>query len=256
VIYYGTTFASTTQPIINDFLFGLNGSAQYRVNQTYNAGPNTMAIPPVYTFVPPSSPPGTNPSGSVYWDSGSQGTNLNTSGVAQVVAHAIAGGLPYNPNGIYFVVTSPDVKIGGFCSNFCAYHTDGSISVSGVASHVRFALIADPSQRCAVCNGGIFVYGDTTTPNGDMGADTMTDDIIHELSETVTDPDLSAWYTQNGAENGDLCNYVYGPTQVGVNASGATYHYNVLLPSASSGSRPYLIQQIWKNVGGGVCASQ
>jgi hypothetical protein len=46
------------------------------------------------------------------------------------------------------------------------------------------------------------------------------------------------------------------PRLVGVNAVGAMYHYNVLLPSASSGSRPYLIQQIWKNVGGGVCASQ
>ena len=255
VIYYGTAFASTTQPIINDFLFGLSGSAQYGVNQTYNAGPNTLSIPPVYAFMPSSGALGPNPSGSVYWDSYSQGTNLNTSSVAQVVAHAIAGGLPYDPNGVYLVITSPDVKIGGFCSTFCAYHTDGSISVSGVARHVRYALIPDPSQRCGGCNGGIAVYGDTTTPNGDMGADTMTDDIIHELSETVTDPDLSAWYTQNGAENGDLCNYVYGPVQVGVNAMGAMYHYNVLLPSASSGSRPYLIQQIWKKVGGVVCAS-
>jgi hypothetical protein len=256
VIYYGTTFASTTQPIINDFLFGLNGAPQYGVNQTYNAGPNTMAIPPGYFFMPPSIPPATNPSGSVYLDSYSQGTNLNTGDVAAVIAHAIAGGLPYNPNGVYLVITSPDVKIGGFCGSFCAYHTDGNISVSGFARHVRFALIPDPSQRCSACNGGIFVYGDTTTPNGDMGADTMTDDIIHELSEIVTDPDISAWFTQNGAENGDLCNYVYGSTQVAVSATGAMYHYNAILPKVSSGSRPYLIQQIWKNFGAGACASQ
>ena len=63
VIYYGTAFASTTQPIINDFLFGLSGSAQYGVNQTYNAGPNTLSVPPVYAFMPPSGAPRPNPSG-------------------------------------------------------------------------------------------------------------------------------------------------------------------------------------------------
>ena len=255
VIYYGTGFASTTQAIINDFLFGLNGSAQFSVNGTYDAGPNTPLIPATYSFIPPQGNPGQNPSGSVYLDSGSQGKQLGSAAVPNIISNALQNGLPSDPNGVYLVVTSPDVKIAGFCASYCAYHTDTNVNAGNGTAHVRYALIPDPAQRCKGCNGGLTVYGDTTTPNGDFGADTMTDDIIHELSETVTDPDISAWYTRSGAENGDLCNYVYGATETGVNSTGATYHYNAVLPTTSRGSRPYLIQQIWKNSGAGFCSS-
>ena len=126
---------------------------------------------------------------------------------------------------------------------------------AGGKLHIRYGVIPDPTQRCIACNGGAAVYGDTVTPNGDMGADTMTDDMMHELSETVTDPDISAWYTQNGSEVADLCNYVYETpgfpvVQTGENAAGATYHYNF-----SSAGHNYLIQLIWKNDGAGYCAA-
>jgi hypothetical protein len=60
---------------------------------------------------------------------------------------------------------------------------------------------------------------------------------MHELSETVTDPDISAWYTQNGAEVGDLCNYVYETSthqsvytvQRTVNGTTYTAHANAFL---------------------------
>jgi hypothetical protein len=247
VIYYGT-FPSTTQPIINDFLLGLNGSAQYGVNETYFDSTNTT-IPGTYLFLPPTL--GENPSGTVYMDNYSQGAQLNTNSIPKIVTFAINQGLRADQNGVYLVVTAPDVKVAGFCNSFCAYHTSSTAIYSGL--HIRYALIPDPTQRCSVCNGGIAVYGDSLTPNGDMGADTMTDDIIHELSETVTDPDINAWYTQNGEENGDLCNYVYGPTQtvsVTVHGKTATAHYNAVL-----NGRNFLIQLIWKNVGPGYCAS-
>jgi hypothetical protein len=249
VIYYGTAFASTTQDVINNFLYGLSQSPNYGVNATYYGIPGTTHIQP--TFTPPNQS-----SGSVYQDTSySQGTQLGNSSIPRIIAHALNAGLRYDQNGVYLVVTSPDVKISGFCSSFCAYHTDANVSITNNPSaHVRYALIPDPTQRCSACNGGIAVYGDTTTPNGDMGADTMTDDIMHELSETVTDPDISAWYTQNGAENGDLCNYVYGTVQPGTNSNG-TYHYNALLPAIIGPSRPYLIQQIWKNATPQACAS-
>ena len=254
VIYYGT-FPATTQPIINDFLIGLSGSPQYGVNHTYNnpTAPNPMPIPLNYAFVKPSAQPATNPSGSVYWDSYSLGSQLGTSDIARIVTHAFATGLPVDQNGVYLVVTAPDVKISGFCSSYCAWHNTSTAIYSGL--HIRYALIPDPSQKCTGCNGGIAVYGDTVTPNGDMGADTMTDDIIHELSETVTDPDISAWYTQNGAEDGDLCNYVYDtpvPSIVKtVTVNGSTAHYNATL-----NGRNFLIQLIWKNSGAGACAAQ
>jgi hypothetical protein len=250
VIYYGT-FPSTTQPIINNFLSGLSGSAPYGVNTSYNQGAGTPSIPPSYRFRLPTASPGPKPSGSVYWDNYSQGSQLHGGSIPQIVTHAISAGLPPDQNAVYLVVTSPDVKISGFCNSFCAYHTSTAMVYNNVSLHIRYALIPDPTQRCSGCNGGIAVYGDTVTPNGDMGADTMTDDIMHELSETVTDPDITAWYTQSGAENGDLCNYVYGTAQIGFDATGAQYHYNVML-----GGKPYLVQLIWKNAGTGYCAAQ
>jgi hypothetical protein len=149
------------------------------------------------------------------------------------------------------------VKITGFCKTFCAYHTDSKVTLAtGETVHIHYALIPDPTQKCSSCNGGLTVYGDTVTPNGDMSADTITDDITHELSETVTDPNGSAWYTKSGEEDADLCNFIYSsassPVYTGVNSTGATYHYNFIAPD---GGR-YLIQFLWKNIGAGFCAAR
>ena len=76
----------------------------------------------------------------------------------------------------------------------------------------------------------------------------MTDSIMHELSETVTDPDLNAWFTKNGAENGDLCNYFYGTDPLYTTPKGATA--NTLL-----NGHYYLIQYIWRNSTHQVCAN-
>jgi len=58
--------------------------------------------------------------------------------------------------------------------------------------------------------------------------DEVVDSLIHELSETVTDPDLSAWYTSGGAEVGDLCNFIYGPTFLAPNGSHANHTFGGL----------------------------
>jgi hypothetical protein len=257
VIYYGT-FPATTQPIINNFLVDLNAwSTQdpYFVNTTYFDTAHGKVLGS-YTFVSPIGPPTPNTwdsGGSVYWDSYSQGTQLSGKSIPKILTHALTARAP-DLNGVYIVITAPDVKINGFCNSYCAYHTNATVN----GAHVRYALVPDPTQKCSGCNGGIAVYGDKSTPNLDMGADTMTDDIMHELSETVTDPDLNAWYTQAGAENGDLCNYVYAtsanPIQTGsktVNGVKYTYHKNFTL-----NGHDYLIQFIWKNVGAGYCAAQ
>jgi hypothetical protein len=50
--------------------------------------------------------------------------------------------------------------------------------------------------------------------------------VSHELMETVTDPSVGnsnyAWLDSSGAEIGDKCNFVFGPTD----ASGADLHVN------------------------------
>jgi hypothetical protein len=77
----------------------------------------------------------------------------------------------------------------------------------------------------------------------------MVDSIMHELSETVSDPDLNAWYTSNGSENGDLCNYNYGTWATLPVAKGATFN-------ATWGGHNWLIQLIWKNTATPGCAAQ
>lgn len=235
IIYYGnfgTPQTVNTQAIINDFLSGLSNTAPYKVNTTYcNASTTTCASTPGATSVSGALSFSTS---NIFDDPGSQGAQINSNGLIRILQYAFQHSFPIADNGMYFVITAPDVKVGGFCSSFCAYHTRSTGVVAGHTIH--YALVPDPSQKCTACDGN-FALGDTVTPNGDAGADEVVDSMFHELSEMVTDPDLNAWYTSNGEENGDLCNYVYGTTSV---ANGAQYN-------ASWNGRNFLIQLIWKN---------
>ena len=76
----------------------------------------------------------------------------------------------------------------------------------------------------------------TTSPNGNAGADGMASIIMHEAEEATTDPDLNAWYDKSGAEDADKCAWTFGTTSTASNGS----KYNITL-----GSRQYLIQQEW-----------
>jgi hypothetical protein len=89
------------------------------------------------------------------------------------------------------------------------------------------------------------VFHEDNSPNDDIGADSVCDTLIHELSETVTDPDLDAWYGPFG-ENGDLCNFNYGTTFSAPNGT----HANQIF-----GGLYYLVQTIWENTGNGFCAN-
>jgi hypothetical protein len=84
----------------------------------------------------------------------------------------------------------------------------------------------------------------STSPNGNAGADGMASIIAHELEESVTDPELNAWYDTRGQENADKCAWTFGTTY---NAGGA-------LANMKLGSRDYLIQRNWVNASGGFCA--
>jgi Phosphate-induced protein 1 conserved region len=128
--------------------------------------------------------------------------------------------------------------------SYCGYHTASTSIVQGY--NIKYAFSPDPpAPNYNGCSGNVSTFGDTTSPNGDIGADSVTDTLMHEISEAATDPNLNAWYTQNGYENGDLCNFVYGTTYTAPNGS----HANHLL-----GNRNYLVQTIWQNTGKGFCS--
>ena len=73
----------------------------------------------------------------------------------------------------------------------------------------------------------------------------MASIIAHELEESVTDPNLNAWYDNAGNENADKCAWTFGATSAASNGS----RYNVTL-----GGHQYLIQQNWVDAASGGCA--
>src|ERR1700676_1419108 len=95
---------------------------------------------------------------------------------------------------------------------------------------IKYSFVGNPDRCPAACEE------QTTSPNGNAGADGMASIIAHELEEATTDPDLNAWYDRRGAENADKCAWTFGATSTASNGS----FYNMTL-----GSRQYLIQQNW-----------
>ena len=78
------------------------------------------------------------------------------------------------------------------------------------------------------------------SPNGDPSADSMASVFTHEVSESLTDPNLlDGRYNANGWENADNCAWNFGPMQTRATKAG-TYKYNL-----TSGDSSYLIQSNW-----------
>ncbi|HEX4597200.1 MAG TPA: hypothetical protein VH278_05400 [Burkholderiaceae bacterium] len=223
-IWYGNWSGNSALTILPDMLGHIGGSPYFNINTTYYDGSQRHVVNAV-TFMGSTT------------DSYSQGSALSDSGVEAVVSRAISSGaLPKDTNGVYFVLTSADVnETSGFCTQYCGWHTSGSIA----GSDIKFAFIGNPDRCPSACEA------QTTSPNGNSGADGMANIIGHELEEAVTDPDLNAWYDNRGYENADKCAWTFGNTSTAPNGS----HYNMTL-----GSREYLIQRNWVNAGSGGCA--
>ena len=109
---------------------------------------------------------------------------------------------------IFFVITPVDVNVcltSGQCAsnNFCAYHDYFPHSGSNILyASVPFSVFANNPKGCQTDQYSIY-----ETPVGSSGdqAYNIADDLSHELSETITDPLINAWYASNGLEVGDLC---------------------------------------------------
>ena len=199
---------------MNDFLYGLNGSPYYLTNASYAGVSGNFSV------------------GGFTIDSYSQGSNLSDRKIASIVSNVInSGKLPKDGNGIYFVLTSSDVaETSGFCSRYCGWHTYGTLS----GTNIKYSFVGNPNRCLNACSI------QTNGPNGNAGVDGMVSVIAHELEETNTDPNLNAWYDPNGAADADKCAWTFGQ-KLPQTATGA--FYNMTLPTASGGSRPFLIQR-------------
>lgn len=226
-IWYGNWTGNSAPAILTDLAGHLSNSPYYKINKTYYSGSTTK------TYV----------TGSVTYAGSSTvaypyGTALTDANVKSVVADAIAGGMPNDANGVYFVLTSADVNAtSGFCTQYCGWHAHAPIG----GTEIKYSFVGNPDRCPSSC------AAQPVGPNGNAGADGMASIIAHELEEAVTDPVFDGWYDRRGYENADKCAWKFG-TQLTA-ANGAKYNMTL-------GARRYLIQQNWVNAGGGSCALQ
>jgi hypothetical protein len=225
VIWYGPGWSTDKMSILSDLLNGIGGSDYFNINKGYYDSTGARVSGAV-TLVKSTT------------DENSQGlTNLSDTAIKNIVSRALtSGNLPIDANGVYFVFTSSQVSKSGFLTNYCGWHTHGSLS----GADIKYSFVGDPSGpnlgNCSIQSQG---------PNGDAGADAMASVVAHELEEAATDPDLNAWYDNRGYENADKCAWTFGTTSTAPNGA----KYNMTL-----GGRPFLIQRNWVNASGGYCA--
>ena len=103
-------------------------------------------------------------------------------------------------------------------AGYCAWHSAGTINGVAVEFGFFFNLDNDPG-----CNVDAYP-GQNVSP--ELAA--LANVSGHELSETVTDPQLNAWYDAQGYENSDKCAW--------------TFDYPVTF-----GGKTWLIQGNWSN---------
>ena len=225
-IWYGNWAGNTAETILSSFAGNIGGSPYFNINSTYSDGSNTHVTNAV------------NYSGSTS-DNYSQGTALSDAGVQAVVSSAITSGrLPKSTNAVYFVLTSSDVnETSGFCTQYCGWHTHGTIG----GADIKYAFVGNPDRCPSACE-----WQSASSPNDNPGADGMASIVAHELEEATTDPDLNAWYDRRGQENADKCAWTFGTTSTASNGS----LYNMTLKDGNK----YLIQRNWVNASGGYCA--
>jgi hypothetical protein len=222
LIWYGNWSGNSAMTILTDLVTNIGGSTYFNINTTYYNGSNVHVSNAVHY------------AGSIN-DSYSRGTSLSDSDIQTIVSTAISSGLPKETNAVYFVLTSADVTASsGFCTQYCGWHTHGTIS----GSDIKYSFVGNPDRCPSSCSM-------QTAPNGNAGADGMASIIAHELEEAVTDPDLNAWYDRRGYENADKCAWTFGATYSAANGETA----NVKI-----GTRDFMIQQNWVNANGGYCA--
>ena len=130
---------------------GIGGSGYEKINTTY--GDNSGNVSGNIALAASTT------------DNYSHGTRLNDSAVQAVVSSAISSGrLPSDTNGLYFVLTSSDVReTSGFCSQYCGWHTNGNIN----GADIKYSFVGNPDRCPSACEA------QTVSPNGDSGADGM-----------------------------------------------------------------------------------
>jgi hypothetical protein len=163
----------------------------------------------------------------------------------EIVKFVVGKGLPTGLGTEYFLLTPEGVEscfeaTGGACSAnsaspyFCAYH-----SATSAPGGARIIYANEPYVYLKNCDEP------SNHPNG-AGDAALLGGMSHEHMESVTDPELNAWFNAYGEEIGDICR-----------SSEPASEFGTALGTAPDGSpydqvinkKDYWYQQEWSNVG-------
>jgi IPT/TIG domain len=161
---------------------------------------------------------------------------------AEIMSYVTSHGLPQDLAHEYFMLTPPGVEScfnssecsgGSSHPSFCAYHS--IISVAGGA----IVYAEDPYA------GGVSGCDTSEHPNN-LSDSALLGGLSHEHNESITDPELNAWYGPEGQENGDKCRTFEEASEYGIPLGTAPdgSRYNQLIDGAE-----YWYQQEWSNEG-------
>ena len=132
-----------------------------------------------------------------------------------------------HPHADAFYAVYIDNKRGN--AGYCAWHS--SSSCPGDPTPVQFGFFFNLDGDSG-CNPDAAV-------NHSQGLAALMNVSGHELSETVTDPQLNAWYDRQGAENADKCAWTFS-TGSGVNNvsfGGTTWKIQGNFSNAAAGTK-------------------
>ncbi|CAI5532977.1 unnamed protein product [Closterium sp. Naga37s-1] len=162
-------------------------------------------------------------------DNYSCGKQLSDNDVLTIVKSKVGAGKPLalDPQGLYVVLTSADVTLKGFCSEYCGWHTQDSLN----STPLRYAFVGHHGQCPDAC--GV----ESTSPNGKPAIDATISTLAHELTEDTN----AGWFDDNGEENADKCSWNYGSTKRGSLQNGQSYEYNLV----GLNGMKFLVQLNW-----------
>jgi hypothetical protein len=174
--------------------------------------------------------------GGAYYDSYSQGKKIGN--IEAVLGHALNDPhhpLPRNGKGVYMILLSPDVAPYG---PSCGYHWASLIGAQ------KYSVLSAHVAQQPGCGAGWLTIGPTGT-----FLDGMASIFVHELAETITDPDglRHSGYSTNAPqagfparmEIGDLCAWNLG--------AGVFTTPNDRSANLKVGDQYYLVQEILTN---------
>jgi hypothetical protein len=222
-IYYGNWTGNSATSLLPSLISDLSGSSYQNINTTYSVTGQTIS--------------GSLSLAGQATDNYSQGSSVSDAQVQAIVARNCGTAATGNcdPNAVYFVFTSADVNaLVGATSSTCFTHSHATIQ----GQDLKYAWVGDSDRNPAACEP------QTTSPNGNPGADAMANWIAAALDETITDPDGNAWYDNKGRENAAKCTNKFDTTSTASNGS----QYNF------SGTHQWLIQENWVNASRGYCS--